>query len=220
MTEKKIIYYILAAFIVGNLLLIYIQYNSAKNTNNLIQGNEKVLKEFSVSSNLKELEKDIIAIESNIRGTITTNDSSYIEGLETKITAVENSLRQLQKISDDDNSVKYIDGLDKLVHEKLLFSRQILDSFHVAGKSAAENLIETQLGIRLTDSITNITLLIDSSRQKLLTKVTRLIDESGKKAQQFGTVLIALVLISGLGLFWYIINTLRKQNQLIQELNI
>ncbi len=220
MTGKKIIYYILAAFIVGNLLLIYIQYNSAKNTNNLIQGNEKVLKEFSVSSNLKELEKDIIAIESNIRGTITTNDSSYIEGLETKITAVENSLRQLQKISDDDNSVKYIDGLDKLVHEKLLFSRQILDSFHVAGKSAAENLIETQLGIRLTDSITNITLLIDSSRQKLLTKVTRLIDESGKKAQQFGTVLIALVLISGLGLFWYIINTLRKQNQLIQELNI
>ena len=220
MTEKKIIYYILAAFIVGNLLLIYIQYNSAKNTNNLIQGNEKVLKEFSVSSNLKELEKDIIAIESNIRGTITTNDSSYIEGLETKITAVENSLRQLQKISDDDNSVKYIDGLDKLVHEKLLFSRQILDSFHVTGKSAAENLIETQLGIRLTDSITNITLLIDSSRQKLLTKVTRLIDESGKKAQQFGTVLIALVLISGLGLFWYIINTLRKQNQLIQELNI
>ncbi len=42
MTSKKIIYYILAAFIAGNLLLIYLQYNSAKNINGLISGNERL----------------------------------------------------------------------------------------------------------------------------------------------------------------------------------
>ena len=220
MTGKKIIFYILTAFIAGNILLIFIQYNSAKNTTALIQGNEKVLREFNVSNNLKELEKDILSVESKIRGTVSTTDSSYIDGLETKVTAIENNLRQLQKISDDDVSIKYIDQLDNLIHEKLNFSRQILDSFHLRGKDAAENLIATQAGKRITDSIANITLLIDSTRKKLLTKVTNSIDESGKKAQQFGTILIVLVLISGLGLFWYIINTLRKQSQLIEQLNI
>ena len=62
MTGKKIIFYLLAAFIAGNLLLIYIQYNSSKNINTLIKGNEKLLAEFHVSSELKELEKDIISV--------------------------------------------------------------------------------------------------------------------------------------------------------------
>ena len=141
MTGKRIIYYILAAFIAGNLLLIYIQYNSAKNTNNLIKGNEKLLRGFRVSSELKELEKDVIYVESKIRGTVSTKDSSYIEGLETKIVEVEADLDQLQKITDDDNSIRYIDELDLLVKEKLLFNSKILDSFHLAGKNAAENVI-------------------------------------------------------------------------------
>ena len=220
MTGKKIIFYLLAAFIAGNLLLIYIQYNSSKNINTLIKGNEKLLAEFHVSSELKELEKDIISVESKIRGTVSTKDFSYIEGLDKKISEVEGELKLLQKITDDDRSDKYIEELDDLVHEKLLFSRQILDSFHVAGKNAAENVIATQKGKKLTDSIINITQLIDSTRQILLVNITNSIDESGKKAQQFGTILIVLVLISGVTLFWYIINTIRNQTQLIQQLDI
>ena len=220
MTGKRIIFYILAAFIAGNLFIIYIQYNSAKNTTALIQGNEKVLSEFNVSNNLRELEKDIISVESKIRGTVTTTDLSYIDGLETKINAIENNLHQLQKISDDDVSVRYIDRLDYLIHEKLDFSNQILDVYHNKGKAAAENLIATQAGKKITDSIASITFLIDSTRKTLLTKVTNSIDKSGKKVEQFSTILIALVLICGLGIFWYIINTVRKQGQLIQQLNI
>ncbi|MEP7374270.1 MAG: response regulator [Chitinophagaceae bacterium] len=220
MTGKKIIFYILAAFIAGNLLLIYIQYNSAKNINTLIKGNEKLLEEFRVSSELQELEKDILSVEGKIRGTVSTKDSYYIEGLDLKISEVESDLGQLQKISDDDSSVKYIDQLDYLVHKKLLFSREILDSFHAGDKTVAENLIAAQEGRKLTDSIILVIQVIDSTRQKLLATVTSSIDESGKKAQKFGTILIVLVLISGALLFWYIINTIRKQTQLIQQLNI
>ena len=125
MTGKKIIFYILAAFISGNLFIIYIQYNSAKNTTALIDGNEKVLSELNVSNNLKELEKDIISVESKIRGTVSTTDLSYIDGLEIKINEIENNLHQLQKISDDDYSIKYIDQLDDLIHKKLLLFNQM-----------------------------------------------------------------------------------------------
>ena len=132
MTGKNIIFYILAAFITGNLFIIYIQYNSSKNTTALIQGNEIVLRELNVSNNLKELEKDIISVENKIRGTVTTTDLSYIDGLEIKINAIENNLHQLQKLSDDDFSMKYIDQLDDLVHKKLLYSRQILTVYNTA----------------------------------------------------------------------------------------
>lgn len=220
MTGKKIIFYILAAFISGNLFIIYIQYNSAKNTTALIEGNEKVLSELNVSNNLKELEKDIISVESKIRGTVSTTDLSYIDGLEIKINEIENNLHQLQKISDDDYSIKYIDQLDDLIHKKLLFSRQILDVYQKNGQAAAEAFIVKQAGKKITDSISGVTFLIDSTRKTLLTKVTNSINKSGKKVQQLNTILIALVLGSGLILFWYIINTVRKQNQLIQQLNI
>ena len=219
MNGKKIIFYILAAFVVGNLFIIYIQYNSSKNTTALIKGNEQVLSELNVTNNLKELEKDIISVESKIRGTVTTADQSYIDGLQVKINAIENNLHQLQKISDDDFSIRYIDDLDALVRKKLLLSRQILNVYQIQGKDAAENLITKQGGKTITDSIARVTFLIDSTRKTLLTKVTNTINKSGKKVQQLNTVLIALVLIIGLMLFWYIINTVRKQSQLIIQLN-
>ncbi len=220
MTAKKLVYYILAAFVFGTLLLIYIQYNSSKNINTLITGNEKLLNEFRVNSELKDLEKDILTIESKIRGTVTTKDTSHIEGLETQIRQIETDLELLQKISDDDNSVKYIDTLDYLVHEKLKFSHQILDSFNIAGKTAAENLIASQKGKRLTDSILSNIKKIESTRKRLLENVTTSIDNSGAKALRFSTILTSLVLISAASLFWYIINTIRRQIQLITDLNI
>ena len=220
MRHTRIVLYILAAFVVGTLLLIYIQYNSSKNINTLITGNEKLLNEFRVSSELKELEKDIISVESKIRGTVSTNDSSHIKGFETQIAEVESDLRQLQKITDDDSSVKYIDILGQLVHEKILFNRQILDAFHVAGKNTAEDLLAEKHGRQLTDSIMLVAHIIDSTRQKLLATVIHSIDESGKNAQRFGAILIVLVLVCGAGLFWYIINAIRNQSQLIRQLNI
>ena len=220
MTGKKIIFYILAAFVIGNLFIIYIQYNSSKNTTALIKGNEQVLSELNVTNNLKELEKDIISVESKIRGTVSTTDISYIDGLQAKINAVENNLHQLQKISDNDFSILYIDELDTLVRKKLLLSRQILNVYQNKGQEAAQNLILKQGGKKITDSIATVTFLIDSTRKTLLTKVTNTINKSGKKVQQLNTVLITLVLLVGLILFWYIINTVHKQSQLIEQLNI
>ena len=220
MRGKKIFFYILAAFITGTLLLIYIQYNSTKNINSLITGNEKLLNEFKINSDLKELKGDLTSVESKVRGIVLTKDTSHIEELEIKIAEVQNGLNHLQKISDDDSTVKFIDDLDRMVHEKLFLSKEILDSFYSAGRFAAENLITNQKNSGLTDSIKLITQKIEITRRNLLTGVTALIDKSGKKAQRFSTVLIVVVLVSGAGLFWYIINTIRKQVSLIEQLNI
>lgn len=219
MTSKRIVYYILAAFITGNLLLIYVQYNSAKNINALIDGNQKLLGEFKVGKELQELEKDIITVANKVRGAVDANDTSRVEGLEKQVTDVQANLDKLQKINDDDNSVKFIDGLDFYVREKLRYSDQILDTLHLSGKAAAERLIRNPRSRELTEQIAVYANKIDSSRQQLLSAITNSIDKSGQQARTWGTVLITLVLISGAALFWSIINRIGQQNQLIEQLD-
>ena len=219
MNGRKVSIYILFAFIIGNLVLIYIQYNSAKNINTLIRENQILLSEFKASNDLKELEKDIISVESNIRGSITMSDSSLLSSMSSQIQEVEEDLGRLQKITDNDSSVIYINQLRELVNQKLIHSRRIIDSFQFSGKNAAENVIATQRGKLLTDSIITITHQLEDSRERLLETVTSSIDASGEKALQFGTILIVVVLTSGAVLFWFIINTIRRQNLLIDRLN-
>lgn len=219
MTSKRIIYYLLAAFITGNLLLIFMQYNSARNIDNLILGNEKLLDEFKTGSQLRELEKDMISMESDVRGAIAMSDVSIAGNLDQQVDNVQNDLAHLQQIKDNDSSIRYIDELDKLVQEKISFNRQVLDTFTHSGKKAAEALMANQHGKKLMHSITAVAHKIDTSRQMLLTGVTESIDESGRKARRWGTILIVIVLLSGAGLFWYIINRIATQNQLIRQLD-
>src|ERR1035438_4351560 len=107
MLHKRIIYYILSAFVAGNILIIYIQYNSTKNVNSLINGNEKVLNELQVRSDMHELSRDISSVESKISGTLYTKYSSSIGDYRAKMKEVQHDIDNLQKISDDDTSVKY-----------------------------------------------------------------------------------------------------------------
>lgn len=219
MTSKRIIYYLLAAFITGNLLLIFMQYNSARNIDDLILGNEKLLNEFKTGSQLRDLEKDMISMESDVRGAIAMSDVSIADNLEQQIGNVQKDLGHLQQVNDDDSTIRYIDELDELVKEKISFNRQVLDTFAHSGKKAAEALMANQHGKRLMHSITSVAHKIDTSRQVLLTRVTESIDESGRNARRWGTILIVIVLLSGAGLFWYIINRIASQNQLIRQLD-
>lgn len=220
MTAKKLVYYILAAFIAGTLALVYIQYNSSKNINELIRGNELLLGEMSVSNQLKDLEKGVLTVESKVRGAVTTRDTSLTEGLTQQMARIDSELLQLQKLSDNDSSVLFIDELDQLVHEKLLFNRAILDSLREHGKGSAETLIATRRGHELTIAITSTIEKIDSVRRKILADTTAAIDRSGKRALRLSIILIVIVLISAAGLFWYIINIIRRQIRLIDALNI
>src|SRR5882724_7535563 len=102
MTAKRIIYYLLAAFIAGNVLLIYIQYNSTKNINTLISSNEEVLNEIDVSNNLRELKRDIISADSNDVA-VNTNVAYSPTDMKARIEKVQSYLDNLQKISDDDS---------------------------------------------------------------------------------------------------------------------
>src|SRR5450432_1031645 len=168
MTSNRFIYYILAAFIAGNLLLIFIQYNSVKNINKLIDGNENVLNEFKVESELRDLRKNISTIETGVAKALNSKDTTHISGLQQEINAIENNLGKLQKIDDNDSSVKFIDQLDAVIHEKIYFNNRALTVLYQQGNKAPDTLINNARGKELSDSIAAITHKLDSSRRKVL----------------------------------------------------
>ena len=210
----------LAAFVAGNFLLIYVQYNSAKNVNNLIEGNEKVLTEIDVTNNLRDLNRAIVSMDNRTGSVLYAKDSSTQKNNNIKVITIQSYIDNLQKISDDDSSVKYIDVLDLLVHKKLLLGKNTLAILDTSTKNTGAVIIASGRVKELNDSIRLVTHFIENSRHKLLAKVTVNIDKSGRKALNSGTTLILLVLMSGAVLFWIIIVTLRKQTQLILQLNI
>lgn len=219
MTSKRIIYYLLAAFIAGNLLLIFMQYNSAQNIDNLISGNEKLLDEFKIRTELRELEKDVISIESNVRGAVAMDDPNIAQNLGEQTREVEGDMLLLKAIKDDEKTIEYIEQLDRLIQQKVQYGHQVLDTYIHSGKQAAEQLMTNQHGPRLMDSITYVVHKIDTSRQRLLTHLIESIDDSGRNARRWGIVLIIVVLLCGAGLFWYIINRIARQNELIRQLD-
>lgn len=220
MANKKISLLILAAFVVGMLMLIYVHFIFSKNNDQLISGNQKLMEEVTVSSQLKDLEKYVISMESIVKGTIVTNDAGYFKGLEKNVEATQTNLNKLQKITDDDSSARYIDELDTLVQHKLLYDKNVLEVFRAKGKYAAEKMFASHSSSRLTDSIVTLIHKIDNTRKKHFAQAMLTIEKSSKKAQLFISLLILSVLAGGAMLFWYIINIIRKQGLLIRQLHI
>src|SRR5258708_19496656 len=122
----KIIYCLSAAFIAGNFILLYVHYNSNRNVSKLIKGNKVMLAEIGVGIELRELNRDITAIDGRLRGVKSVPDSNHIKEFRAKIERVQFDLDNLQKISDDDSSEIYIDRLDLFVHKKLNYSKIII----------------------------------------------------------------------------------------------
>ena len=220
MADNKLPLIILAAFVLGTAILIYAHSIFSSNNDALIKANEKLLTEVKVNSQLKSLEKSIITIESTVIGTIVANDTNYFKGIKENIAETESDIDQLQRISDDDSSDFYVDKLDTLVRRKVLFSKQILDTFHLKGKYVAENMFNSLYGAKLTDTIINTLDKIVSTRKKHFNEANIAIEKSSKKAQQFITILIGCVLAGFAALFWFIINAMRRQRHLIHQLNI
>jgi signal transduction histidine kinase/CheY-like chemotaxis protein len=218
MMLRKIIFYLAAAFIAGNFILLYVHFNSSRNVNNLIEGNKKIQAEIGVINELRELNKDIATIEGRSRR-VKLTDSNQIREYRDKIEKVRLDLDNLQKISDDDSSEIYIDRLDLLVHEKLNDSGVINEQRRYAVQVFSDSAMMDHSG-ELDDSIRLVTHLIENSRQKILLASTLTTERSGRKALYSGTLLIVFVLICGAILFLIILNRIVRQHVLIQKLDI
>ncbi|SDH55204.1 hybrid sensor histidine kinase/response regulator [Chitinophaga filiformis] len=219
MQPKLIKYYLLGLFILGLVLFIVLQFNSAQNIRKLISGNEKLLDELNVKNELQKLQTSIAKTDSKVRGAVISQDSLNITGIEAEVALIKADLQEINKLVSNDSTEKLLTQLNYLVEEKNKLNIAILDTFYTKGKWPAERIINAQKGKRLGDAITVILHSLDSTRQTEVNHTTHMIDTSGQKALNWGTIMLFFACISSLLSFLYITSRIYKQEQLIEALN-
>ncbi|MCF6405852.1 ATP-binding protein [Chitinophaga filiformis] len=219
MQPKLIKYYLLGLFILGLVLFIVLQFNSAQNIRKLISGNEKLLDELNVKNELQKLQTSIAKTDSKVRGAVISQDTLNITGIEAEVALIKADLREINKLISNDSTEKLLTQLNYLVEEKNQLNIAILDTFYTKGKWPAERIINAQKGKRLGDAITLILHALDSTRQTEVNHTTHMIDTSGQKALNWGTIMLFFACLSSLLSFLYITSRIYKQEHLIDALD-
>ncbi|HET6255343.1 MAG TPA: ATP-binding protein [Puia sp.] len=219
MSNKRFIYTILAGFITGMLLLIFIQYNSSRSIDQLIDGNRLLLRDMQVGNDLREMERDILSVESKIRAAVATGDSAFVLGVDEQNAEAEANLDTLLTMDLDGGSRADIERLAVLAKDRVRRKNIMLDSFFRAGLKPPPGLVANTTLRGASNEINDIMRRLYSMRKDRLAAVNASVTKYGRIARTSGIALSVLVLLAGSGLFWFIIDRMRKQNELIRRLD-
>ncbi|WP_286857788.1 MULTISPECIES: response regulator [Sphingobacterium] len=219
MNSKRFSYFIILTFIVGTILLIAVQINSASNTKALIHNNNTLLNELRASNHLREIDRDILGVESRIRASIATNDTTHLEGIDKKINQIENFLDSLSKDNSDPVEEKLIQRLGSLAMDKKIVRDQLLARYISLGNMDDKTSIANPRARIISNEITGITAKIYKSRQLHMNELSRQSEAMGRKARIYDISLLILLILSGSVVGFHILRQFRRQRILIEELD-
>lgn len=220
MGNKRFRNFIILSFIAGSILLIAVQINSARNTEALIQNNNTLLNELRSSNHLREIDRDILSVESRIRASIATNDTTHLEGIDEKINQIENFLDSLSKDNADSEEERLIHRLSVLAMEKKNTKEQLLRRYLAMGNMDDNTSIANPRARKISNEITAITAKIYESRRQHMVTLSSRSEEMGRKARFYDASLLALLVLSGGIVGFHILRQFRRQSILIEELDI
>lgn len=220
MGNKRFAFLIVLTFIADSILLIAIQINSAYNTKELIQNNATLLHELRSSNQLREIDRDILGVESRIRASIATNDTTHLEGIDQKINQIENFLDSLSNDNSDTGEQKLIHRLNVLAQDKKNTKEKLLRRYNSLGNMDDHTSIANPRARIISNEITTITAKIYESRQLHMQELSNKSKEMGAKARLYDISLLTLLVLSGGIIVYHIIRQFRRQHKLIQELDI
>ncbi len=219
MRDNRFLLVVLAAFMAGAALLVIIQYNSSANIERLISGNEQLLTALKCSNYLREMEQDIIWVESRIRGAIATGDTSHLEGIDDKIARVESLLDTLKRVSGDDSVALFADQLGHLARRKQQTKDQLLRRFQQTGRMDDASLVANPQARAVSNQISDLTDRIHLNRRRLMIQLSRSSEESGRNARLWGNVLITAVVVGAGAGIWLVLVRIQWQQRLIRQLD-
>jgi len=219
MWKGQLKYIVLWLFLAGVALIVFIQFITGQNINRLVQGNKSLLAEVEVQNDLRQLESDVLTVESDIRGVIITSAFLDYPVINKRLQNIERELERLQLELKGDVAAQELAILSRLVYNKIQFSYEIVDAYRTKGKEAGESVINTGKGKVLRDSISQIITTLDNIRQAHLKRIINTNEASGLKARQLAFVLAGLACCICIFAFFYIVNRGRQQQRMITVLN-
>ncbi|HVU98481.1 MAG TPA: response regulator [Puia sp.] len=219
MTNNRFIYSILAAFIAGMLLLVFIQYNSSRSIDQLIEGNRLLTRDMKIGNDLREMERDILSVESKVRAAVATGDSAFVAGVDAQTAEAQANLDSLEMIDPDAATHGDVARLTVLAGDRMKRKNVMMDSFFRVGKKPPARLIADTRHPGAANEINGIMRRLYQRRKARLDAISISVQKNARIAKTSGMVLIVLVVLTGSGVFWFIIDRIRKQNELIRRLD-
>ena len=219
MDNRRFRYLIISSFIAGSSLLLAVQINSARNTKALIKNNNKLLAELRSSNHLREIDRDILGIESRIRASIATNDTTHLEGIDQKVDQIENFLDSLSKDNTDNSEEQLIHRLTALTMDKKRTKDKLLNRYLTIGNMNDHTPIANPRARNISNEITSITAKIYEQRKIYVFRLSKQSEEMGQKAKLYDISLLILLIVSGAILGYHILRQFQRQQLLIQKLD-
>src|SRR6478735_1453096 len=121
MRKGQLKYIVLWFFLTGVALIVFIQFITGENINRLMQGNKSLLNEVAVQNHLRQLESDVLSVESDVRGSVITGDSALFNEVQVKIQQIKRELIYLEHELRNDVGSNELNRLRELVSSKLAF---------------------------------------------------------------------------------------------------
>lgn len=219
MRIRTLLYYIIIGFAASVAALVGAQYIMRANIKDLISGNEDLLKQYKLNNELVGLQKDLLLLDNHIKAALTRGDSTRLREFEKDAVKLREDIRAIAKTGDVQTTQQYIPDLDSLVNRKIDFSHELIDSFYRAGKPVPEQLIAGSRALTLSRHITDLAHRIDTSGRTALAGKVRSVDETGQRVLDWNVYVLVLVLGLLIALFLIIIARMKKQAELIGQLN-
>lgn len=211
-------YWVLWLFLIGIIIVVFLQVISGYNINRLINGHTNLMNEMQVQNQLRKLEADVLSVESDIRGAVITGNKKYLDLVEAKLSEITNGVDNLQKIFTSHQPGHDLDQLNRLIKDKIAFSRVILEAYK-ENKNRAEAIINTDRGKKIRDSLTTAIASLENIRQSQLRSIVSANESTGRSARLWGVFIAAIAIIAVSSAFWYILNLGRQQEKMIYLLN-
>jgi signal transduction histidine kinase/CheY-like chemotaxis protein len=219
MRKTDLRYWVLWLFLLGIIFIVFLQVISGYNITRLMQGNSSLTEEMQLQNSLRQLQNDVLAVESDIRGLVITNDPAYTAVVPEKIDSINARVQNLSNRFRTSPFYPDYRELQNLINRKNAFSSQILDAVSRNDKSAAEALIKTNRGRELRDSMEGTLLRLDRLRQAELKNITGSIEQSGKSTRIWGFGIGGIALLAVVSAFWYMLDQGKQQQKMITLLN-
>ena len=162
---------ITAGFIIGVAMMLITSVASFNLTNRLLETSTWVGHTQEVLKKIQEVVSGMTDMESGQRGYMITGDERLLEGRKRAETAVYEGLAELRRLTADNSHQRpRLDRLEPLIGRRMAFGDQTIAVRKQQGFSAAEEMIATGTGIKLSDDIRQLLNEMRNEEHALLEK--------------------------------------------------
>jgi PAS domain S-box-containing protein len=203
------------AFIAGGIIL---QYNTEQISSKSLASNSRAVESFHLHNQVQDIIKNVIVIESKVRGFVITGDDTFIAGVQDSLVQLKYKLVNLQQAASKEFKEASFARLASLIDKKITSTNDIITTWYRDGRAGAENKISGKAGTILSESI------IDLSRQlekELYDQLQATLIQNKKRANIILMISRILTVLSLTGILLFTlagVRHLRGQHSLILEL--